>query len=229
MSTLTHRLLLVLSIGVMALMLSCANVQERTPIDAPSAYEGLERVDRPGIDAVYRRPDLDASKYDKLLLRPIEVAFAKNWKPNSSSALYTMKEEDRERIRKEIANVFADVFKEELQTKGGYQLVDTSAADVLEVRAALVNIYITAPDMSMQTAGRSKTFTADAGEMTLIAELHDSVTGQLLSRAYDRKQDMGGTWQWTTSVSNTAEAKRAMKIWANVLRSALDASRAKSS
>ena len=212
---------------VLLALTSCAQTPRSTPIDAPSLQEGLERVNKPGVDAVYRKPGASLSGYDKLLIRPVEVAFAKNWTPGkgSGSALYAMNPPDRERIKQEIARVFQEVFTTELQTRGGYRLVDTPAADVLELRAAIVNIYINAPDVSMQTAGRVKTYTADAGEMTLVAELHDSVTGELLSRVYDRRDDMGGSWQWTTSVTNTAEGTRAIKIWADTLRAALDASR----
>ena len=164
--------------------------------------------------------------YSKLLLRPIEVQFAKNWDPQKSgSALYDMHEPDREKIKRELAEVFAEVFKRELE-KGGYPLVAEPAADVVEMRAAIVNLYITAPDISMQTAGRSKVYTSDAGHMSLIMQLHDSVTGQLLARAYDHSDAGPDTWTWTTSVTNTAEAKRIIAKWANALRKAWDASRA---
>jgi hypothetical protein len=90
-----------------------------------------------------------------------------------------------------------------------------------------VNLYINAPDVSMQTPGRTKVYTTDAGEMTLILQLHDSVTGQLLARAYDRRAGLdSGTWNWSNSVTNTAEARRIISMWATELRKALDASRA---
>ena len=110
--------------------------------------------------------------------------------------------------------------------KGGYPLVTEPAADVVEMQAAIVNLYITAPDVSMQTSGRSKVYTSDAGQMTLIMQLHDSVTGQLLARAYDHRDAGPDMWTWTTSVTNTAEAKRIIATWATALRKAWDASRA---
>ena len=135
------------------------------------------------------------STYSKLLLRPIEVQFAKNWDPTKSgSALYDMHEPDREKIKSELAEVFAEVFKKELE-KGGYPLVTEPGADVVEMQAAIVNLYITAPDVSMDVAGRSKVYTSDAGHMTLIMQLHDSVTGQLLARAYDHSN--AGPDMWT--------------------------------
>ena len=63
--------------------------------------------------------------------------------------------------------------------------------------------------------------------MTLIMQLHDSVTGQLLARAYDRRDGRTLTCgNWTKSVTNTAEAKRIIGVWATALRKAFDASRA---
>lgn len=219
----------VLILGIVALS-GCAPTRPRsTPIDEPSTQEGLQRVEVRGIDAVYRRPDADASKYDKILLRRIEVAFAKNWKPESGSVLYQMREPDREKIKQDLADAFADVFRQELETEGGYHIVTESGPDVLEVRAAIVNLYITAPDVTTQLPARSKVYTADAGHMTLIAELYDSVTGELLSRAFDHEDADSAIWQWTTSVSNTAEARRIIASWADKLRNALDASRGKTS
>ncbi len=211
---------------VALLLLEGCQTSGPSPIDDPSTREGLVRVEHANIDAVYRRPATTLSMYSRLLLRPIDVQFAKNWDPAGSSTLYQMHEPDPDKIKKELAEVFSQVVRRDLE-QGGYPLVEQPGEHVLEVRAAIVNLYITAPDVSMQTPGRTKVYTADAGEMTLILQLHDSVTGQLLARAYDRHAGMqSGAWTWTTSVSNTAEARRIILIWAAALRRALDASRA---
>lgn len=207
--------------------LSACQTTKPSQLDELTAQEGLERVKVKGVDAAYRRPGANLSAYNKLLVHPAYVEFSKNWKPEQDSALYRMNEPDREKIRTGIAEMFAEVMQKELQDKGGYQLVDEPAPDVLEVRPAIVNLYINAPDISMQTAGRTRTYTADAGEMTLVIELRDSVTGTLLSRAFDRRSGDNMTWQWTTSVTNSAEARRIIAGWADTLRNALDASRGK--
>jgi hypothetical protein len=161
-----------------------------------------------------------------VLLRPITVQFAKNWDPGKSgSALYDMHEPDREKIKTELGDVFVEVFRRELE-KGGYPIVAEAAPDVVELQAAIVNLYITAPDVSMDVAGRSRVYTSDAGHMTLIMQLHDSVTGQLLARAYDHRNADNATWQFTNSVTNTAEAKQMIATWAKALVKAFDASRA---
>lgn len=208
------------------LLLGCAS--QPSPIEQASTHDGLQRVETREVDALYRRPGATLAGYQRILLEPIEVAFSKNWKPEQDTALYRMNPPDREKMKREIAELFQETFRQVLTEKGGYSIATEPAEDVVQLRAAIVNIYVNAPDVSMQTPGRTRTFTASAGEMTLIAELHDSVTGELISRAYDRREDQGtGTWTWTTSVTNTAEAKQEIRRWAELLKKALDTSRAK--
>ena len=217
------------AVAAALLLGACATTSQKSPIDDLSLNQGLVRADVKGVDAIYRLPDANLSGYDKIMLRPIEVEFSKNWKPENDSVLYQMNKPDRDKIKKELQDAFAEVFTQVLQEKGGYRIVTEPAKDVLDVQAAIVNLYINAPDVSMQTAARVRTFTTNAGSMTLIAELHDSVTGQLLSRTYDRRDDMeSGQWQWTDSVTNTADAKREIRRWAELLKKALDVSRGKS-
>jgi hypothetical protein len=224
MNVIKCKLTLVGAVLAAALLQGCQATRP-SPIDEQSLHEGLQRVDNKAVDAVFRRPDARMSTYSKVLLRPITVQFAKDWDPkDSGSALYKMHEPDRDKIKSELADAFAEVFRRELE-KGGYPIVAEPAEDVVELQAAIVNLYVTAPDVSMDVAGRSKVYASDAGHMSLIMQLHDSVTGQLLARAYDHRNSGGDSWQWTNSVTNTSEAKRIIGTWARELREAFDASR----
>jgi len=80
---------------------------------------------------------------------------------------------------------------------------------------------VTAPDT--MAPGRSRTYTANPGSMTLVMELRDSITGELLARAVDTRGGRAtGTMTLTNRVTNTAEARRAIGVWASALRRALD-------
>ena len=63
--------------------------------------------------------------------------------------------EDREKIRSELATLFDQTFKEELEKKNGYTVVTEAAPDVLRVRGALIDVYVNAPDT--MEPGRSRT------------------------------------------------------------------------
>jgi hypothetical protein len=128
-----------------------------------------------------------------------------------------------ERIKKDVAALFMEVFTEEL-TAGGYTLTEERAEDVLLVRPAIIDLYVTAPDT--QSAGRSNSFSTTAGSMTLYMKLFDSETDDLLAKALDPTSDRdAGRMEWSTSVSNRAAARRMMKPWAEALRGGLDESR----
>ena len=189
----------------------------------PAEWDGLVRVNSKQIDHLYKLPEADFSGYRRVRLDPIEVEFDKNWKPNASerSPSARLSNEDIEKIKKTLAEEFRKVFTEEL-TRNGYPVVSEDGDDVLRVSAAIVNLYITAPEK--MSAGRSRTYTTNAGHMTLVAELRDSVTGKLMARAVDSVQARDtGTFMISNSVTNLAAARTALNKWAGVLRKGLDA------
>ncbi len=188
----------------------------------PQEWDGLVRRENKKLDNVYVRPDVEFKAYKRVSLDPVEVKFDKDWDPNSGSRSVSgrLSNEDIQQIRTELAVLFRDEFSKHL-AKGGYEVVETTGDDVLRVQAALINLYINAPQK--MTAGRSRTYTMDAGRVTLVMQLDDSVTGQTLARVVDTQQGMDtGQLQWTTSVSNSAEARRIVGMWSDSLRKALD-------
>ena len=207
-----------LSTGIVAALLPVMAADE-----PPKEWDGLVRVNSKQIDHLYKLPEADFSGYKRVRLDPIEVEFDKNWKPNASerSPSARLSNEDIEKIKKTLAEEFRKVFTEEL-TRNGYPVVSEDGDDVLRVSAAIVNLYITAPEK--MSAGRSRTYTTNAGHMTLVAELRDSVTGKLMARAVDSVQARDtGTFMISNSVTNLAAARTALNKWAGVLRKGLDA------
>ena len=212
-----------LSLAVLVMSAAAAALLPAMAADEPpKEWDGLVRVSSKKLDHVYKLPEADFSGYKRVRLDPIEVEFDKNWKPNQSerSPSQRLTNEDIEKIKKALAEEFRKVFTEEL-TKNGYTVVAESDDDVLRVSAAIVNLYITAPEK--MSAGRSRTYTTSAGHMTLVAELRDSVTGKLMARAVDSVQGRDtGTFMVTNSVTNMSSARTALSQWARVLREGLD-------
>ena len=212
-----RRLALALAIAAMAAL------PPALAADAPPAeWDGLVRIDSKQIDHLYKLPAADFSGYKRVRLDPIEVEFDKNWKPNASerSPSQRLTDSDILKIKQALAEEFRKVFTEEL-TRNGYPVVNEDGEDVLRVSAAIVNLYINAPEK--MSAGRSRTYTTSAGYATLVAELRDSVTGKLMARAVDSVQGRDtGSFQITNSVTNMSAARNALSKWARVLREGLD-------
>ena len=183
--------------------------------------EGMELVKDSKTTTIYADPGADLSVYNRIWLQDATVAFKKNWQrdQNRSHSL-KVRTEDMERIKLDVATLFRDVFTREL-LDGGYELVDEAGDNVLSVVPAIVDLDVIAPDI--QRTSRSDSFSESAGEMTLKLELFDSLTGDKIAKATDRKRDyQRGYLEWRSSVSNRAVAKRFMTSWAKALRSALD-------
>jgi hypothetical protein len=129
--------------------------------------------------------------------------------------------EARENIRTGVAKIVHEGFVKELQNKGSYKVVDEIGPDVLRVKTYIANLYVSAPDTG--TAAISRTCTVSAGEMTLVGELYDSETGQILARVVDRREARRvGTLMLTNSATNAEEARSTASAWARILRSGLD-------
>jgi hypothetical protein len=105
--------------------------------------------------------------------------------------------------------------------EGGYTVVNEAGDDVLRVTPGIVNLYITAPDK--MSAGRSRTYVASSGHMTLVAELRDSTTSKLIARAVDSVQGrQTQDFQIANRATNIGGARTAIGEWARILRDGLD-------
>jgi hypothetical protein len=186
--------------------------------------EGLKLVpNTKDIALVWAEEGANLSQYDRVYLVEPYVAFKKNWKRDQNRGHLKVTKSDMERIKKAVAELFMEVFTEELE-KGGYKLATERAEDVLIVKPAIIDLNVNAPDL--QKAARSATFTESAGSMTLYLELYDSETDDLLAKALDPTADRNtGFMQWQTRVSNRAAGVRMMKPWAEALRKGLDEAR----
>lgn len=184
------------------------------------AAEGLVRSRVAGLQQVFARPDADLSAYDSVLLDPIEVSFRKHWDP--APAGRTITAEEKREIREGLARILREEFTRELARTDRYRVVDSPGEHVLRIKAEIRDLQINAPDLPRP--GIIRTYTLSAGEMTLVAELRDAPTGELIARVVDRKRDPeSARFELTTRVDNVAAARRAAAHWATILREQLDA------
>lgn len=184
--------------------------------DEPGSWDGLVEVKAKRMDAAYLLPGADFRPYMKVMIDPTQVAFHKDWMKNINrsrpGASNKVTEQDAEKIATTARSGFGDVFAEAFR-KGGYEVVTAPGPGVLRLSSAVVNLYINAPDTS--SAGRSYTYTMEAGEATLVLEARDAVTGALLGRVLDRRETRSSVgMQIASSVTNLSDFKALFKRWA---------------
>ncbi|MBW1844721.1 MAG: DUF3313 family protein [Deltaproteobacteria bacterium] len=195
-----------------ALCAACAT-ESRVP---DVTHDGLERIENARVALAWVKPDADFSQYTHVGLLDCMVSFRRNWRMNHSG----VRTRDMERIKRDLADEFRTVFTQELEN-GGFPVVEAPDDHVLLIRPAIIDLNVAAPDTN--SAGRSDSFTASPGQMTLVIELFDSVSNEILARAIDRRTARNvGNIRWTTRGTNRDAARRILRRWAGMLVAKLD-------
>jgi hypothetical protein len=191
--------------------------------------DGLVRVEGGRVAAVYRDPGADLSGFNRVYIADVQVAFRKDWlrdqNRDSTSVNRRLTQEDADRIKAAVAQEFTRIFTAELE-RGGYPVeTDLNSGrpndDLLVLVPAIVDLDVTAPDVP--TSGRSRTYTASNGSMTLYLEFRDAITGDVIGKVADSQSVRErGYMSITNSVTNRAEADRMLRRWAQLLVEGLD-------
>jgi len=199
------------------LFIAACVIAPKNPENSP---DGLVRVQSKNVDSLFIVPGMSLSKYRRVILDDVDVAFKANWQVNYPN----IPPGDIENIRYGATSVFRTEFAAQLE-KGGYAVVEKPGPDVLRVAASIVDLGIVGGSAS-GTEERGHAYIVSTADMSLVAELRDSQSGAALARAIDRKRGRQyGNLQVADQASNTAEARAAFALWAGYLRDALDAAR----
>lgn len=212
-------------IALIALIAGCAQTAptvQQGP-DAEVTFDGLVRVDNARFNDVWIDPDIDFSRYNKVMVGEAAFEFravrknASTHSRTSSDTMFWMNDEQRERL----IDTVTGVFREEIKNSVNFTQTDTPGDDVLVIVGGLHDIISRVPpDM----IGRSEIFLASVGEATLVIEARDSLSGETIYRALDRRaaQRVGGQAMRSNTVTNTSEVRRLAQRWAIRLREGLD-------
>ena len=184
----------------------------------PPLLDGLTQVQSRRVDAVFLLPGADFRIYSKIMLDPAEVAFRRDWMRSvnrSRSGSRRIRDDDAVRIAEAARSGFGDIFETAFR-EAGYEIVTAPGADVLRISTAVNDLFINAP--SQPTAGRSRVYTVEAGEATLVLVARDSLSGAILGTTVDRRQtrSWGGTLTWTNAATNRSDFAALFRTWARI-------------
>jgi len=123
-----------------------------------------------------------------------------------------------------LATEFARVFAEQVEQGEHLVLVEAPGHGVLRLSAALADV--TKRVRTQQRPGRDTVFANSAGQLTLVLEIRDSETDELLARVFDRREVRSPGVSTTglalsNSVTQTADLRRTFRRWAQLLHERL--------
>jgi hypothetical protein len=214
----------------------CTALTLAYPMDV-SAAEAQAQVSKDGLQlkthtqqrVVYVKPGATFNQYNRVMILDCYVAMQKDWQQNYNSNVGAdlnrqVSDGDVQRIKNTLAVEFKKVFTTELQ-KGGYQVTNSPAPDVLLLRPAIIDVQVTAPDI--MSAGMDVDMIASAGSGTFYLELWDPSTNTVLARVEDAEADQQPFAQQANAVTNRQAADIILSKWADALVRHLDAVRGK--
>ncbi len=193
--------------------------------DAEVSHDGLHRVDKTVMDMAWVKPDLDLAAYTKLMVlgagmsfRTVDNEGRRYWPGRSNDTEFPISDEGKLRLREELREVFAD----ELSEIERYELVDEPGRGVLLLQGALIDIVSAVPPEDA-CIGRCEIYLNSVGEATLVLELRDSMSNEILARAVDRRAAASGGWPIeANTVMVWAEVRQLGRTWGRLIRRRLD-------
>ena len=212
-------IMVVLAIAVLAGCQSDPSVQ--TGANAEITHDGLHRVDNTRMQMVWVKPGLDLSGYDKIRLvgagieyRSVKAVGNANRIPGNRTDFPI----DADK-RQKLEEVVREVFLEELSTSQQFTIVTEEGPDVLEVTGALIDVVSNVPPQAM---GRSDYYLSKLGEASLILEVRDSQSNEIILRAADRQGVEPAFVTRSSQAFTINEVKKEVRTWARILKDGLD-------
>jgi len=199
--------------------------------DAPQVTpDGLTLVEKSKADLVYVLSGVSFAGYKKLMLVEPTIAFRKNWQTDQKfqTPSNPISDADMAKMIDMGKKVLVEEFAEAL-TKAGYTFVAERGPDVLAIKPQILDLDVGVPDPDNSIGSYKKVYTDDPGDATMVIELYDSVTGQLLARAFDRTTAEYNSFNRRTErtqQTNLQDAHYVTREWARMLVKGLERAKA---
>ncbi len=217
------------AVAAVAIAAGCSSTPEfQTGEDAEMTHDGLTRIDRTIMDAVWAREDIDLTGITKVMFHSLGVEYRNDSGPysgragtgsirtRSTTSEFQLDADTRALFEEEIGGAFL----EEFQTSTVIEVVEEPGPDVLGLHIGLLDVVSRVPPDSV---GRSRVFLDSVGEATLVLELRDSVSHTVLVRAVDRRAaQSSGTMIESSAPRNRAEVRRLGRRWGRILREGVE-------
>jgi len=207
-------------LGILALVAAAASACGPQPTQPKPAgevnIEGLQAVSARNFEAAFVRPGVRFADYRKLMVDELELAFRT---PDREQNQFPLGEDQKTRFRAAMATAFG----EELGKLEAVEVVTDPGPDVLALHVRVQDIVARAPGRRVGSAGRAGFAMETVGEMTLVMELRDSQSNEILLRVFDRRIVEGAAMLSGDSVVSTWEGvERLVGRWASRAREGLE-------
>ena len=210
---------------VICVIAGCASPQPtiQTGPNAETTFDGLVRIDNSRFAGAWIDPDVDLTQYTKIIPGGAEFEFRNVQRTTASQARRSNEREFwiSDTSRQRLIDTVSEVFREELERSEHFTVTEEPGPDTLIIVGALHDIVSRVPP---EDVGRSEVWLRSVGEATLIIQLHDSLSNEVIYRAVERRaaESPGGQMVRANTATTWTEVRRWARRWAVRLREGLD-------
>ena len=161
-----------------------------TGADAEISEDGLHRVDQAVMDDAWVRPGLDLSRYSKVYFLGTGVSFREigGLSGGAGSRMERTEFPVDPEAASEFRLLFRNTFLEDLAEVDSFELTTTPGRDVLIAQGFLVDVVSHVPP---EGAGDIDVTVRTTWEATIVLELRDSMSHEMLARTIERERPQG--------------------------------------
>ena len=218
------------ALGAAGILAGCASASGpptlQTGPDAEVTADGLYRMDNSLVALAWMKPDVDLRGYTAIMIDPVTVAYQRDPQgrtrslgPGDPRGNFALTPTQMENLK----SYFGEAVTEALSGDGAYRIVDAPGPDVLRITAELIDLIVRIPTQT--TSARGGMAVRSYGEVTIVLEVRDSQSGEILARAADRRDPTGNSAGGFVSVRQsfvTNDVRRLFAYWAGLLRERFD-------
>jgi hypothetical protein len=184
--------------------------------NAQTNFEGLREIKSQTWDRVEVRPNMVFTVYTGIMLGDVRIAYRT---PDRSQLQFPFTDEQKAQFQQTLERAYTS----ELVTMRNAELVNAPGRDILLLSVRAINVTATVPPRSVGDVGRASIALQAIGEVTLVLELFDSRSGEILARAVDTQTVVGAAIaEGGDMITNWEGAGRLSATWASTTRSRLD-------
>lgn len=216
---------ILLPASAMMLIACTASPTIDTSPGAELSHDGLAPIMNSRFEEAWADPEVDLRTYNRVIAAPAEFEFRSHLKARSGAAgrgtgamEFRMSDESKERLIEEVTSRFLS----ELQSAKGWEVVEEPGEETLLLVGRFLDIVSHVPT---SVVGTGEVMISSVGEVSLVIEAKDSLSGETLFRAVQRstvRDRAGSIYVSPNNVASWAQVRRWASQWATAVREALE-------
>ena len=185
-------------------MIACQKLAVSRDPGRELTVDGLREVRHRTNHREFAKPGADLSAYGKIMIRPVRISYT------IAGETEAVASKDYDRLNRQLRSAVEEALRKD------YAIVDETGVDVLLLEISIL-------ELSLKHQGQSRaTIFVTNQDVTIVADLRDSTSQELLYRAQDRRRIADSPLLLMDAIEFWSNLERSLEIWATSLVEILD-------